>query len=413
MQATHARPFDALVAVSVLSLSSCSGILQSNLAPARGSLTPSLRSQSSVGRFASAPTPRPDLNYDVLYQFKGGRDGRYPRAGLTELNGTLYGTTYGEIVTNFGSVFAITTAGKETPLYSFAGGRDGNGPRAGLTALDDRLYGTTEEGGSGERGTVFSITIGGMERVLHRFEGGRYGERPLAGLLKSNGGRLLGTTSDYAGTYHGTIFSITDHRDSYEPLEAFGGKPEGSHPVADLIKVHGTLYGTTAGGGVSEHGTIFKTNLAGVKTLHSFGGGSDGARPYAGLTDIGGTLYGTTEEGGIGLGTVFQMKPDGTEYNVLHSFAGGSDGAHPKAGLTNVNGTLYGTTEYGGAQGRGTVFTIELSRRPVERVIHSFAGGTDGSHPEAGLIKVDSTLYGTTRTGGAHNFGTIYSLSGI
>jgi uncharacterized repeat protein (TIGR03803 family) len=407
MHATHARRFNALVAVSILALSSCSGALQSNLTPARGSLTPSLRS--------------PSLNYDVLYQFKGGSDGKFPRAGLTELNGTLYGTTYGDLLTNFGNVFAITTAGKETPLYSFAAGRDGSGPRAGLTVLDGTLYGTTEEGGSGDRGTVFSITTGGTERILHRFEGGINGARPIAGLLKSKDGRLLGATSDFALSRHGTIFSITDHKDSYDPLEAFGGKPDGAHPVAGLIKVHGALYGTTEGGGVSEHGTIFKTNLAGIKTLHSFDGGSDGARPYAGLTEISGMLYGTTVGGGgagcagSGCGTVFQINSDGTGYKVLHSFAGGTDGAHPKAGLTNVNGTLYGTTEYGGAQNLGTVFTIEVSRRSVERVIHTFVGGTDGSRPEAGLIYVDTdkTLYGTTQTGGAHNFGTVYSLSGI
>src|SRR5579871_3618292 len=202
MQAMHARSFAALVAVTMLTLSSCSGSAQSNLTPAHGSLAPSLRPQPSFGRFDRALTLKPNLSYDVLYQFKGGRDGRFPRAGLTELKGTLYGTTYGDIVRHFGSVFAITPAGKETPLYSiaslysFAGGRDGNGPRAGLTVMDGKLYGTTEEGGSGEGGTVFSITTGGTERVLHRFEGGLDGERPIGGLLKSTFG-LLGTTSGY------------------------------------------------------------------------------------------------------------------------------------------------------------------------------------------------------------------------
>ena len=45
------------------------------------------------------------------------------------------------------------------------------------------------------------------------------------------------------------------------------------------------------------------------KVLHSFGYGSDGATPLAGLIDVNGTLYGTTSAGGTyGDGTVFALK---------------------------------------------------------------------------------------------------------
>jgi uncharacterized repeat protein (TIGR03803 family) len=129
-------------------------------------------------------------------------------------------------------------------------------------------------------------------------------------------------------------------------------------------------------------------------------------------------LYGTALDGGgagcsgAGCGTVFEMKADGSGYEVLYRFAGDPDGAHPKAGLTNVNRRLYGTTVEGGASGHGAVFTIDPTSG-VEQLVHSFAGGADGSSPEAGLIEVGSTLYGTTSAGGAHNCGTVYSLSGI
>jgi uncharacterized repeat protein (TIGR03803 family) len=46
------------------------------------------------------------------------------------------------------------------------------------------------------------------------------------------------------------------------------------------------------------------------KVLHSFGYGSDGATPLAGLIDVKGTLYGTTSAGGKdGDGTVFALTP--------------------------------------------------------------------------------------------------------
>jgi uncharacterized repeat protein (TIGR03803 family) len=89
---------------------------------------------------------------------------------------------------------------------------------------------------------------------------------------------------------------------------------------------------------------------------------------------------------------------------VLHSFSGGSaDGAHPYAGLLNVNGTFYGTTRSGGTYDGGTVFAITPSG--AETVLHSFGGSADGADPRAGLINVGGTLYGTTRNGGTMNSG--------
>ncbi|MGB8965114.1 MAG: hypothetical protein WCB99_05695 [Candidatus Cybelea sp.] len=56
----------------------------------------------------------------------------------------------------------------------------------------------------------------------------------------------------------------------------------------------------------------------GEHLLHSFTGGSDGEAPVAGLLDVNGTLYGTTQYGGgssacangygtVGCGTVFAL----------------------------------------------------------------------------------------------------------
>jgi uncharacterized repeat protein (TIGR03803 family) len=145
------------------------------------------------------------------------------------------------------------------------------------------------------------------------------------------------------------------------------------------------------------------------QVLYSFAGGSDGADPAAALINVNGTFYGTTEKGGgtgcggDGCGTVFSLTASGGE-KVVHSFAGGSDGANPAAALINVNGTLYGTTEYGGGSGCekklgcGTVFSLTASG--AEKVLHSFTAPPDGAYPAAPLINVDGTLYGTTEKGG-------------
>jgi uncharacterized repeat protein (TIGR03803 family) len=99
----------------------------------------------------------------VVYRFKGGSDGGNPLAGLVEVNGALYGTTYGGGASGLGTVFSISTSGGEQVLHSFAG-PDGAGPRAGLIDVGGTLYGTTFSGGNGKGcggkgcGTVFALT---------------------------------------------------------------------------------------------------------------------------------------------------------------------------------------------------------------------------------------------------------------
>jgi uncharacterized repeat protein (TIGR03803 family) len=67
-------------------------------------------------------------------------------------------------------------------------------------------------------------------------------------------------------------------------------------------------------------------------------------------------LYGTTAGGGTpNLGTIFDVSTSGKE-NVLHSFQA-SEGSDPRSSLAVVNGTFYGTTSFGGASQMGTIFS--------------------------------------------------------
>ena len=202
-------------------------------------------------------------------------------------------------------------------------------------------------------------------------------------------------------------------------LHSFSGGPsDGADPNAGLIvDSAGNLFGTTDGGGAKGLGTVFEISPNGTETiLHSFAGGpTDGANPVAGLVmDSAGNLYGTTDGGGAkGQGTVFEISPNGTE-TILHSFAGGTaDGANPVAGLLmDSAGNLYGTTVNGGAKGLGTVF--EIGRSGAEIILYSFAGGPgDGAHPQSGLsMDLNGYLYGTTASGGAYGQGTVFTLNG-
>ena len=316
-------------------------------------------------------------SYRVLYSFhRSGNDGEIPYAGLIDVKGMLYGTTTSGGTYGDGAVFSISTAGTEHVLHSFGGLPDGALPYAGLIDVKGRLYGTTRYGGTydpsyGGNGTVFSISTAGREHVLHSFGGRPDGAYPDAGLIDVKGA-LYGTTSG-GGAYGnegsspyrlgGTVFSVSTAGTEYV-LHSFGNASDGNSPYAGLIAAKGTFYGTTSTGGSGcgsyGCGTVFSINTTRKeRVLHSFGGDSDGARPHASLIDVKGTLYGTTGDGGrYGLGTVFSISAAGSEH-VLHSFGSGSDGNRPYASLIDENGTLYGTTIAGGKHGSGTVFALK------------------------------------------------------
>jgi uncharacterized repeat protein (TIGR03803 family) len=172
--------------------------------------------------------------------------------------------------------------------------------------------------------------------------------------------------------------------------------------------------------GVAFVGTAASSQAASYRVRYAFHGGSDGSEPQTSLIYVSGMLYGTTLEGGSmkcgsdGCGTVFSLNPATGAEQVTHAFRGGSDGFEPQAGLIYVGGTMYGTTFEGGstkcsADGCGTVFSINPATG-AEQVVRTF-DISDGANPEAGLTNVGATLYGTILNGGTIDFGTVFSLN--
>jgi uncharacterized repeat protein (TIGR03803 family) len=327
-------------------------------------------------------------------------------------------------------------------VYSFPNG-SGSEPESSLTYVDGRFYGTTSRGGAYNGGTLFSFDSHGKLRILHDFNV-RDGFNPTTGVTEFNG-TLYGTTF-YGGIGcggsppcgWGTLYSISPSGSNYKVIHFFtGAPPDGGHPGAypsgaDLIVLHGTLYGTTLGTVCPSRscGTVFAVTPSGAfTTAYRFEGGIDGSAPE-GVTAVHGTLYGTTKLGGTytcpygaSCGSIFSLTTSGTK-STLHSFRG-KDGYWPDAGLTVLNGRLYGTTSRGGvaescvyfeSKGCGTVF--EASTSGEYRVLHRFEGQHgDGATPHAALLALNGTLYGTTVWGPsksrkfAGGWGTAFSIT--
>jgi uncharacterized repeat protein (TIGR03803 family) len=387
-----------LVLLCVVAMTSCGRVETASPLPSglysQGETPGAIRgSQVDVGQ-----RKRSNASYKLVYTFQGGTDGAVPSGGLTSVNGMLYGTTAmgGGARCGFkrgcGVVFALNpnlSSGQESVAYRFQGGSDGAEPYSNLIDVNDALYGTTSAGGagpSGGNGTAFTFDpspLSHQESVLYRFQGGQ----------------------------------------------------DGAAPVAGLMGLNGTLYGTTLAGG--GDGTVFELNASGRESvLYRFKGGRNGREPQASLIAMSDTLYGTTTGGGLypnlsscnslGCGTVFalNLSPSSGKERVVYRFRGGNDGAYPGTSLLDVNGKLYGTTARGGGYGCknsggvplgcGTVYVVNPSSRH-DHVVYRFQGGTDGASPAASLIDVNGILYGTTSGGGgtrchAQGCGTVFAL---
>jgi uncharacterized repeat protein (TIGR03803 family) len=313
-------------------------------------------------------------------------------------------------------------------LHSFGGGSDGGIP-VGLLDFKGKLYGMTDRGGYYGAGTAFSVSRrAGHEDVLLSFGCCSDGYYPEAGLIDLHGA-LYGTAEEGGAHGNGTAFSLDSKTGAPTVLYSFCSQQnctDGAYP-SQLIGANGMLYGTTEVGGAYERGTVFSLNPeTGVETvLYSFCSQencADGDVPGSGIIDAKGTLYGTTESGGAyNSGTLYSLDLKSNTEKVLHSFdSENGDGWYPLSGVIDVNGALYGTTYYGGNgectsggynNGCGTVFTFDVNTGTYG-ILYSFQNSeTDGVNPEAKLLDINGTLYGTTVLGGSGGEGTLFSIT--
>jgi uncharacterized repeat protein (TIGR03803 family) len=203
------------------------------------------------------------------------------------------------------------------------------------------------------------------------------------------------------GFHDGAVFKITPGG-ALTVLYSFNLANSGPYgPFSGLtLGTDGNYYGTTAGGGASEAGTVFKTTPSGTVTiLHTFDV-SDGEEPYAPpIEGTDGNFYGTAVAGGpVSAGTIYKITPSGT-FTLLHSFDN-SHGSYPAAPLVQgTDGNFYGTAAFGGSPSSyGVVYKITASGRFT--VLYNF-DQTNGEEPIGPLIQgSDGNFYGTTFTGG-------------
>src|SRR6266403_1715564 len=120
----------------------------------------------------------------------------------------------------------------------------------------------------------------------------------------------------------------------------------------------------------------------------------------------------------VALGLITAGRVAAQIFTTLHNFTATSvsdrgtntDGAYPQASLVLLGNTLYGTASYGGQFGNGTVFAVKTDGTGFTN-LHSLTG-SDGAAPFAGLVLSGNILYGTCERGGdSIGDGTVFAIN--
>ena len=397
----------------------------------------------------------------------GAAPGSVPHGLLAHPDGNFYGVAQAGGTGGLGTVFKMTTAGTITTLVNFTGNtglRRGSEPIGPLAVSGNHLYGVTRTGGSAAGlGAIFEVDTGGTWRLLGSFTGPN-GSRPAGGLLWNTDGALYGTT-EFGGTNgFGVLFRMTAAAQPVHTVLWNFSDATGSQPAGSLARdASGTLYGTTANGGASGLGAIYKITTGGIRTLlASFSGeiGTHQGSAMRGGLVIGqdGSFYGVAGSGGPGnLGMAFKITSTGTfsglsplslangwmpsgapvpfggdslifpvaaggtagggnlmsvstngTVNVLAAL-GGTLGATPDGAMKAAGSTFYGVTARGGASARGTMFRYSAALGASLAATYTTSAGSLAEGPLA--AGADGLHYGISREGGATSRGSIYKIS--
>ena len=280
----------------------------------------------------------------------------------------------------------MTVAAIAAPAQTFTtlldfNGTDGADPSGLVQGFDGNFYGTTGTDGANGSGTFFRVTPSGVLSTLYNF------------------------------------CSHVSHSICMD----------GSSPYDLIETTNGDFYGTTSfGGGASNQGIVFKTNVRGSLTpVYDFCPSfpcTDGDQPSAAMVQASnGNLYGTTFSGGANnAGTIFEITPTG-QFVTIYNFCAQSncaDGGYTESALIQASdGNLYGTTGGGGKStkcngGCGTIFKISLSGKLT--VLHSFTQFTSAGPLIQGT---DGNFYGITFNSGTgsgcsgNGCGTFYKMT--
>jgi len=317
----------------------------------------------------------------------------------------LFGTCYSGGNAGWGTIFQADLNGNNlSTVYSFLN-PEGAMPWGKIAqASNGKVYGVTFLGGCADSCTLYEY-----DPIAHTcvdvydfYCNTPIGEPSQGGVIILSDGNIYGLQQP------GVIYKFNPNTHVYTMLQQTSGVYMGGLMQAS----DGKLYGVSYGGGMNGFGYIFGYDL--VTQTYSILYSCEttrGTNPYfeSLIQGTNGKLYGTTYNGGgNGKGVIFSYDLSSNTYTDLHDFDIPT-GSKPYSGLMQAsNGKLYGMTNMGGTSDYGVIFSYDISASQYT-VLYNF-DGTSGSNPMGGLTQASNgTLFGTAHGGGTYSGGVAFS----
>lgn len=193
----------------------------------------------------------------------------------------------------------------------------------------------------------------------------------------------------------------------------------GSVPTASLLQLaDGRIYGVRSSGGTEDCGTIFSVKPDGTEftVLKNFNV-EDGAAPAAIVDGGNGKIYGITGTKGTGFfGTIFSINPDGSGFTTLHAFSNPAQGWKPASLIRAADGHLYGACLIGDA----VMDQVALFRYALDGggyiVLRTLDRATQGAGlngvANVALVETSNGVFcGAAPGGGAYGLGTLFRFA--
>jgi len=359
--------------------------------------------------------------------------------GTTEFSDPANVTKYGEDFRGAGTVFRVDpvaeTAATIVDWQQGVPGRVGISPFS--LVVDDgqgQLWGAVYAGGAYNAGGIYKLDrVTGKATTVRDFTGSGsiyHGVSPSSAQMADDGmGNLWGLTDTYS--VPGTIFKIRVSDGAYATVAQFtgnAGAARGGGAKGGLTRdAAGNFWGTTSQGGTAGVGVIFKINIAtGVFTNVVDFTGNQGLYPGKNPTgklarDAAGNFWGATSGGPYSQdnqGTIFKINPVTNEFTTVVQFTGAkvgvARGASPSGVTWDNAGYLWGSTSSGGAYAYGTIFKVNATTGAITTMFDfQDPYGIPGLGSGAGGFALDAkgNLWGATSRGGGYGSGTIFSIN--
>ena len=369
-----------------------------------------------------APASGLAQTFTILHNFTASRDGGYPQLGvLPDGHGNLYGITWALIkLTERNGNWVVS------PLNYWGS------PAATTLAFgpNGSLYATRPDGGSDGVGDVINLTpppepcrsvsCPWILTELFSFTGNN-GAIPYRDIVFDHDGNLYGTTEEGGQNGFGVAYELSPSHGSWTQTILYNFPPNDSPSSGLTFDQAGNLFGASS---FNLGAIVYELTLPGphYQALHnlSWQQGAD----VSGINfDNAGNIYGGAEcGGGNGEGSIFELTASGGDWHfqTIYTFTTGDQNycGGPDARISmDANGNIYGTTHSGGAFKYGSVFKLSPSNGSwIFTDLHDFCATgppcSDGQYPLSTVtFDGQGNLYGTTEYGGADNYGLVWEIT--